>query len=316
MSGSYRLLITAACGIAALWALFTGAYFGSLYTAHYRDQPTSSAHKGTSADNQRQSQIDRDRAGLPDFAERITAGPDPEQGTEVEKRDLAAQEAMSVWAFWALLVAIGGFIVTTIGTFFLAWQVKLTRDAVEDTSKATQAMERQNEIADEGQRPWVSIDDLAINSVEVDGDIAKITYSFMARNRGKTPAISVCEVLRPFKGEDGNRLNLPAIIREAFKTAVIRSDAIFPDGEAPFNGRQKPIELDAVTTLRFSHPDRVGNGITFTFLIGVVYLDLSGKRVHYSLKSVSYFDGIKGRPPLPAPLKTYLGTVSLDGETT
>lgn len=72
------------------------------------------------------------------------------------KDDLCAQwkaaDAASDAACWAML----GTIVAAIGTFGLYWQIKLTRDAVQDTGKATKAMERQNELVAESQRPWLS----------------------------------------------------------------------------------------------------------------------------------------------------------------
>jgi len=49
----------------------------------------------------------------------------------------------SVLMAWA---AIGTLAITAIGTFFLAWQVKLTREAVQDTSEATEAMRKANNI--------------------------------------------------------------------------------------------------------------------------------------------------------------------------
>lgn len=73
-------------------------------------------------------------------------------------RDLAAQEAMAVWSFWGLAVALGGIVVTALGTGLLLWQITLTRKAVADTGKATIAMERSNIIAFNAQRPWIRIE--------------------------------------------------------------------------------------------------------------------------------------------------------------
>jgi hypothetical protein len=72
--------------------------------------------------------------------------------------DLCAQwraaNAAEDGAFWTKW----GFWIATIGSSLLLWQIILTRKAVEDTGKATVAMERQNEIAAAAQRAWVAID--------------------------------------------------------------------------------------------------------------------------------------------------------------
>ncbi|WP_298021775.1 hypothetical protein [uncultured Parasphingopyxis sp.] len=121
-----------------------GAFTGALYAPDYSNQSAIGGNRNGNDSNRQPSQIDRDRAGLPEFAERVTSGPDPENGKEREARDLAAQESMSVWAFWLLLVSAVGALTTIIGTCLLLWQVMLTRKAVEDTSGATAAMERSN----------------------------------------------------------------------------------------------------------------------------------------------------------------------------
>jgi hypothetical protein len=72
--------------------------------------------------------------------------------------DLNAQRNMADWAFWLLVVSSAGLGGTSIGTAFLAWQVMLTREAVEDTSQATRAMNRQNELAEAAQRPWLTVE--------------------------------------------------------------------------------------------------------------------------------------------------------------
>ena len=71
-----------------------------------------------------------------------TAQPDPYQF-----RDLKAQEDMAYWAMWMFIAAVFTFAVTSIGTFLIWRQVRLTRQAVEDTGEATKAMKDANRIA-------------------------------------------------------------------------------------------------------------------------------------------------------------------------
>lgn len=186
-----RGILAAFAGLAALFiALGTGAYFGALNAPHYGYQ---SAHpRSANAEQSDPSQVDRDRAGLPYFAERIASGPDPANRDEREKRDLAAQESMSVWAFWLLVVSALGTVTTMIGTGFLLWQIILTREAVEDTGKATGAMLISNEISQRTAhcqlRAYVGGVDFDISGF-IAGQVPVTTWTI--RNFGLTPARNV-----------------------------------------------------------------------------------------------------------------------------
>lgn len=126
---SVRTAVVGALVALSFAALGAGAYLGALIAPHYGYQSTHPAYRGPKPEQAKASQIDRDRVGLPYFAERIASGPDPQDGTEREKRDLAAQESMSVWAFWLLLVSAVGTVAAILGTFLLVWTLHETRQA-------------------------------------------------------------------------------------------------------------------------------------------------------------------------------------------
>jgi hypothetical protein len=106
----------------------------------------------TSDTNCRPQQYDTERSGIPSFFERSISNPEPKTGADHEKRDLAAQEASAVFSFWMMIIAGCSTIVTFIGTILLYQQIKLTREAVEDTGLATEAMREANDIAREGTK--------------------------------------------------------------------------------------------------------------------------------------------------------------------
>lgn len=150
MIGRNRGIFIALSGIAIfVLALGVGAYFGALNLNQYGFQSAPTANGRQNAKMEQPSQLDRDRAGLPYFAERIASGSDPADGTEREMRELASQEAMAVWAFWMLVASVFGVATTLAGTVLIWRQIVLTRRAVEDTSIATKAMVRQNDLAEE-----------------------------------------------------------------------------------------------------------------------------------------------------------------------
>ena len=145
-------------GLSLLCAAGFGAYLGSLYgpndkqfQANGTKQIPGQGYKGVTGSLS-------DIALIPGGVERALANPPPKTGQDHEKRDLAAQESMAVWAFYMTLLAGVTALVTFIGTVLIWRQVSLTREAVEDTSRATRAMRRGNKIASNAQRPWISID--------------------------------------------------------------------------------------------------------------------------------------------------------------
>lgn len=187
MPRGYRLLIIASGGIAVITALGVGAFFGSLYGPDRKQYETVAGDNAGQNDYQGPSQSLPDIAGLPSPVERSIANPRPQSGQDHEKRDLAAQEASALWAFWMVLASFLSVLITAVGTIFLYKQIVLTREAVEDTGKATVAMNRQNEIAEAAQRPWLDA------KIEMVG-IAKgssgyvLCMKIFVENVGNTPA--------------------------------------------------------------------------------------------------------------------------------
>lgn len=185
MSNGHWRVGAALAGLALLYVVLgIGAFFGALNAPHYGYQQRHPTYRAADPEQGNPSQIDRDRAGLPYFAERIASGPDPQDTAEREKRDLAAQESMSVWAFWMLLVSAAGVVTTMLGTGFLLWQIMLTREAVKDTGDATKAMVRQNELTEAAQRPWLQIDAAPVSPFAIEDGEAVLSIDGIFRNVG------------------------------------------------------------------------------------------------------------------------------------
>jgi|GEM_PF-2365715 len=221
----YRLAIVGALAALTFVTLGAGAYFGALYAPHYGYQSAHPTYRGPQPKQSNVSQIDRDRAGLPYFAERVASGPDPQDGSEREKRDLAAQESMSVWAFWLLLVSAIGTATTMIGTGFLLWQIILTRKAVRDTGDATEAMIEANNIARTAQRPWLQFKP-KITQIEITETGLKLRYEAKVTNIGKMVA-DRCACRGGIIQDDGESAALRRIANyrdEAEKMALTTGD--------------------------------------------------------------------------------------------
>lgn len=171
-------------------AFGSGAYFSALGYGHSEEQCAKPAEGAAYTEQDCPRQIDTDRHGLPYLAESIASNPEPKDSDEREQRDLAAQESMSVWAFWMMAFSAVGIVITSIGTGFLLWQIILTRRAVADTGEATEAMRAANKIAQENSHRQLQAY-LAVNSVTIDyvadsDELIKITLGI--QNTGPTPA--------------------------------------------------------------------------------------------------------------------------------
>ena len=191
MPRGYRLLGAAALGISVIVSFGTGAYSGALYATYNSNHSKEAAYSIGKPEQGNPSQIDRDRAGLPDFAERIASAPDPKDADEREKRDLAAQEASALWSFWMLFATAFSAVITTIGTGILLWQIILTRQAVEGTGEATEAMQEANQIAakvaHKQLRPYVFVK--SVGALDPSGVEKRVLVTF--QNYGQTPAENV-----------------------------------------------------------------------------------------------------------------------------
>lgn len=221
MLRGYRFLIAAAFGLSLLCAAGFGAYYGALYSPANKQyqaidtgQPTGKTYQGV-------TESLPDIALIPEPVERAIANPPPNSGEDHEKRDLAAQESMAAWAFYMTLFAGVSSLVTLIGTILIWQQVSLTRQAVEDTGNATDAMIESNSIAKETQRPWVVVSGVeytGFNGVSPEGQqvgngrIIRIIF----KNSGLSPAVirqvNRQYVIVPF--EHNSNIDFPTISDE------------------------------------------------------------------------------------------------------
>ena len=102
--------------------------------------------------------------------------------------DLCAQwkaaDAASDAAWWAMVATF----VTALGTVGLFWQIKLTREAVQDTGEATKAMRAANSIAAHAQRPWISIEVKLLKYDVVKNHSLEFDYAVTFKNIGQMVA--------------------------------------------------------------------------------------------------------------------------------
>ncbi|MEP7349420.1 MAG: hypothetical protein ABI668_05645 [Sphingorhabdus sp.] len=270
-NGIYRGVIAALVGLVIVaTSLGLGAFFGALYAPHYSNQSEKSADSATNSKKRNPSQIDRDRAGLPYFAERIASAADPKNADEREQRDLAAQEAAALWGFWILVVSAIGSLTTIIGTGFLLWQIMLTREAVIDTGKATEAMREANSIARNSHQMQLRayIGCIEIKAYKFRSGLAP-SFGFKIKNAGQSPALRVRCYAQLFVEMD----QTPHEAKIRFGGIPDRSVITILPGQSPNVEWQFPHPLDAVVY------KAVTDGTAAFVYAGIVeYWDIFGKR--------------------------------------
>jgi hypothetical protein len=109
-------------------------------------------------------------------------------GKDDHQSELCAQWKAADTAGDAALWAMLGAVVAAVGTFGLYWQIVLTRRAVEDTGKATEAMWEANRITNNTQRAWLSLSIEPEKATTARGEDLYFRVNFIAENVGSTEA--------------------------------------------------------------------------------------------------------------------------------
>lgn len=204
----------------------------------------------------------------------ITEIVEAERESQRSESDLAAQWKAADWAMWAGIIAGAQLIATALGLYYVKRTLDATLVAVEDTSKATKAMERQNEIATLAQRPWLDfkIEVTGISPYSKEGE-AVLTLSLHVTNYSAFPAHRVIS-----KGEAVEGTGLLAIAKQNDLAELI--DVFLSDpqrvsiGEAIFP--QKTEEL--YTHLSVDHCiETISPGRSLSAVIGVRYFFEGGE---------------------------------------
>lgn len=208
-----------------------------------KGQGGQNAALGNNQDNGRPEQIvlSVQQPVTPDKPADTKASTKTEQPEPLQIRDVTAQEDMVFWAMWMFVAALATFIVTSIGTFLIWRQIKLTRQAVEDTGEATKAMREGNEIAREamssGNRAWIEISIVSLGDLRCENDEFRMKVVFQIKNIGKSVALNVDPVAEIMADPTmGNRTmgEISGPLRrfyEALKSSPpeLGAHALFPD---------------------------------------------------------------------------------------
>jgi hypothetical protein len=194
-----------------------------------------------------------------------------QEGRDNRESDLCAQwkaaDSASEAAWWAMIATF----VTALGTIGLFWQIKLTREAVQDTGKATDAMVDANKIAMlnavRQSRPYVYPSRAWFTIDETGQPVAYIEN----KNFGNTPAIN----LRGWKHTWVECFPLHDALPEA-PNDVIMSSAVVGPGQTSESVQEHGAPLNDYSITR------IRDGSAALYVYGYdTYIDTFGKE-HFS----------------------------------
>lgn len=168
-------IVAAIAVICLYWAMF----YDAGYQSGRHQERAQIERKHYAADTG--ERVERECAGRATKALRecVTEIVASERENKRNESDLAAQWQAADWVLWAAIIAGAQLVATVIGLYFIKGTLDATLKAVEDTGKATLAMEKQIEIAERGQRAWIAIEAITVD----DGQI-----NVTVRNFGHSPA--------------------------------------------------------------------------------------------------------------------------------
>ena len=283
----------------------------ALGLADVKSQPKPPIYcdKGANGANCRPQQYVTERSGIPGFFEGSISNPEPKTGVDHEKRDLAAQEASAVFSFWMVIIAACSAVVTSIGTILLFMQITLTRKAVEDTGKATEAMREANALAQNAKRPWLKLE--VAQDAELIGTWTGDTPFFHSiqiaakiTNFGESPAMFPVLEATLFTWDQGvKREVVESMLRKNAKETGIGREPIFR-GETRRMGENTMYYRPPLCASTGNQDEKVDSRLGV--IVGVFYRGIDSTDWHYTkcVLNITIADAILDDDRRPVTLKS------------
>ena len=135
MSNISKFIAITSFALALLIALFLGAFWGSLYAPMHYNNTSSYYEDDDNAKSKNKNGLPN-ITGIDDFTEKIIARPQPQNRNEIEQRQLAAQESISVFSYWMFLVVILQTVLSGGALFALITDLRQNRQSNQTSLRA------------------------------------------------------------------------------------------------------------------------------------------------------------------------------------
>jgi hypothetical protein len=157
------------------------------------------------------------------------------EDTAYTEQDLTAQQRA---AWGALVAAFAGLLsvgISLLGLYWIKGTLDATREAVDQTTVATKAMVRQNELAEAAQRPWVAIR-CEVESLERAGPLITARYSIIYENIGRMLARNFWTTVNCRPMNEDTEARITAWFSNARERREISHRVLLPNEAAPSQG--------------------------------------------------------------------------------
>jgi hypothetical protein len=193
------------------------------------------------------------------------------------EQDLTAQQRAASSALANAFVAFLTLILTGLGVWYVKRTLEATLKAVEDTSLATQAMQRQNKIAEAAQRPWLTVIVNNLGPVERRHDgTFHCPYNVTVKNTGLSPALTVGFTIGTEKATIDRQICFSSFVEEAYRLISQTSSSIAPNSDE---------NLVGIMAVDMGNIDQNGcrpNKTLPLFWVGVAYQDGISSVIYYT----------------------------------
>lgn len=221
------------------------------------------------------------------ITQQIEAGRDDQRA----ERDLSAQERMADWAFYAMLAGLGTLAMTGVTVYFIRETLEATREAVEDTSNATEAMIAANKIADEAARGWVTV------SIEKIGPLIRgqdqrlhVTVKYCLKNVGGSPIIAGAHLPKVYHsaGPNTERVRNYFDLLDSLRKSGMANTGLAPGEELTFEPTIIVDEAELITS--------EDGGLLLQMFVGIIYQTRTYNGSSFKRVILMRAGGIPSRP--------------------
>lgn len=172
-------------GLAAIPAAYVAGFGQADYLRQTGCQTTEPGPASNQQKHECATQGDTDRAGVPRIAERIISNPEPQNADDRERRDLAAQEATAVWAFWVVFFSALQALISAVGLVALVYTLRQTDKSL---WLAREANKHSEDTAKCQLRAYLGISDYEFDPITFETFNTSARITIEAKNFGQTPA--------------------------------------------------------------------------------------------------------------------------------
>lgn len=201
--------------------------------------------------------------------------------TAHDEQDLTAQQRAASSALASAVTSFLALVLSAVGVWFVKRTLDATLIAVEDTGKATRAMEKQNDLAEASQRPWVSCEIVELYPLKGRDTSFHFRAKVRVKNTGNSPAFLARAYARQERMDSNNVIDFNDFITSSVKNMALNWFALAPGQEAT-----KTIDEYIYPPLFYEDGNGPEGALACNYLVGIVYQDKLARRNFFTIDRI------------------------------